>query len=88
MSATVTNGVLSIMWVDDSMRGLYWEGTVPATVMAGDIFVSEADVEALRVSIVGSLDETKEFTYADNRLSYDLSIMGVTQTLYLEKVEQ
>lgn len=88
MTAAVSNGEIEIVWVDEaeSISALYWVGTVPDEVTSGDIFVSEADRNALDTSLLGSQSETKAFTYADGTLSYDLTVMGVTQTITLERV--
>lgn len=86
MRAVVSDGMIEILWVDGDTNALYWLGTVPVNVMSGDTFTSEGDTDAMRKSLLGSLSETKEITYADGTLSLDLTAMGVTQTLYFERV--
>lgn len=86
MRAAVSDGMIEIVWVDGNTSALYWLGTVPVNVMSGDTFTSEGDTDAMKKSLLGSLNETKKITYADGTLSLDLTAMGVTQTLYFERV--
>lgn len=88
MSAKITDDEMEISVTenDDNSRMLYWLGTVPDTVKNGDIFVSQADVEALETAIFGSTSEEKEFTFKDDELSFEMGMMGVTWTVTMKKV--
>jgi fermentation-respiration switch protein FrsA (DUF1100 family) len=77
MTATILDNVMEIYFVDDGVHMLYWVGTAPDTVLPGDAFVSEGDVEALAVSLMGSGEETKTFRFEDNSLKFELGMLGV-----------
>lgn len=85
-SAIVADGVIEINIIDENSRALYWVGTAPETISSGDIFVSEADQEILGNALLGSLDSTKEFTYANEELTFEGGMMGVLQDFTLRKV--
>lgn len=86
MSALVSDGVMEINLVHETTRGLYWVGTVPNEVTSGETFTSVGDTEAMSVSILGSLLESKDFTYTNNHIMFDFSIMGITQTVTMERL--
>lgn len=86
MTAFVSEGVMEIALVQGTTHGVYWKGTVPAEVTAGDIFVSEGDTEAMDASILGSGLETKEFTYASDSIIFEFTVLGVTQTVTMERL--
>lgn len=85
MSAVVEDNELSIFWDDGEIRALYWKGEIPESIVSGDPFVSNGDVEAMNESLLGSLDETKAFIYEAGELSFELTVMGVTQTITMTK---
>lgn len=87
MSAVVADNVMEIMWVHEDTRALYWKGSAPDIINSGEIFVSEGDTKAMDASLLGSLDSTKPFTYEDNQLRFDLTVMGITQTIKMERTK-
>lgn len=84
MSATISDSNIEIFLVGQDAKVLYWKGTFPK-LATGDDIVSEADREALDASIAGSQDSTKDFHYEDGKLSFSMSMMGVTKTVELER---
>ena len=84
-TADVADSVINIYLIMDENKALYWTGTLKDTALVGDVIVSDADVDALALSLFGSLDETKEFTVGNGTLIYDFSIMAIDSTITLDK---
>lgn len=86
-SAVIKEDVITISIVDKDTSSLYWQGTWDAAAKAKDgvKVVSNADVDALSMSMLGSQDKTKEFTYSDDELTFSMSMMGTTRTIRLTK---
>ena len=89
--AVISGDTITVNWVTASTdtKSLYWAGSVEIPADSGDSFSwdSENDTEQTQGAIMASGDETKTFTYSDGQLSYDVSAMGMTQTVKLEKSE-
>ena len=66
---------------------LYWTGSFVAPETADEPYTWESanDTENTGSALLASGDETKTFTYQDGQISYDVSAMGMTQTVRLEK---
>jgi hypothetical protein len=82
--ATVSDNSIEVNIVDDKSEtsSLYWKGTFP---VGSDKVVSEADTEALASSMLGSQDDTKEFTVKDDEISFKITIMGTSKVVHLKK---
>lgn len=65
----------------------YWAGSFDAPTTADEPYTweSENDKDQTDMAILASGDDTKTFTYQDGVISYEVSAMGVTQTVKLEK---
>ena len=86
MTANVANGEITINLVMRDMEGLYWAGSFPKTVSGENVAISSTgDVVKTKKSLFGSNAASKEFVYADNGLTFDFRIMGVTQPITLKK---
>lgn len=87
--ATIQGDTIEIYWVTESAdtKSLYWAGTFVAPETADEPYTWESanDTEKTGSSLLASGDETKTFTYQDGQISYDVSAMGMTQTVRLEK---
>lgn len=83
MAATVTDDTIEIFITAPDSKSLYWSGTIPTSET--EKFVSKADTEKLASSMLGSTDASKTFQYDDGELSFELSMMGTTQTIRLTK---
>lgn len=83
--AQVTNNKIRIDIVDEGDATLYWKGTFRSSVPNGTAIVSKGDKKAMDASILGSMDSTKKFTYANNRLVFKFSILGQTRTIHLRR---
>ncbi len=90
--AVIQDDTIEINWVmeEDDTKALYWAGTFVAPETADEPYTwdSENDKEKTDMALLASGDETKTFTYENGQLSYDASMMGVTQTVKLEKVTE
>lgn len=82
-AADVTDGELSIYQKNTEMSSLYWAGTAPETVSAGETFVSAANHERTDSALLASSADEKEFSFDGEALSFEYSIMGMTRTVYL-----
>lgn len=85
MSADIFDETIEITIISDDVRGLYWKGTFPKSVSEDTTFVSNGDTKAMNISLLGSQDSKKKFTYSDNELSFELGMLGTIQTIHLKK---
>ena len=87
--AVIANGIIEINWIseEDNSKSIYWVGTYDAPAKPIDEFkwISERDTAATDMALLASTDDTKEFTYADGIISYEVSALGTTAMLKLEK---
>lgn len=91
-TAVIENNTITIYWVDTETdtKALYWAGTFVAPTTADEPYTwdSENDTSQTSSAILASSDSTKTFTYQNEQISYDVTALGVTQTVKLEKDEQ
>ena len=89
--AVISGDTITINWVTASTdtKSLYWAGSVEIPENAGDSFSwdSQNDTEQTQAAIMASGDDTKTFTCENGQISYDVSAMGMTQTVRLEKAD-
>lgn len=87
--ATISGDVIEIYWVSASTdtKSLYWAGSFVAPETADEPYTWDSvnDTEKTGSALMASGDETKTFTYEDGQLSYEVSALGMTQTVKLEK---
>lgn len=83
--ATISDGVIEIFFVSPDTKSLYWSGTAETPDADPFTWDSVADHEKTDASIMGSMDDTKTFTYDNGELSFDVSMMGTTMTVRMEK---
>ena len=88
-AATIAGDTIEVYWVSDNggTKALYWAGSFDAPTTADEPYTweSENDKDQTDMAILASGDDTKAFTYQDGVISYEVSAMGVTQTVKLEK---
>ena len=88
-AATIAGDIITVNWVNeaDSTTALYWIGTYVAPTEAADTFTwtSTGDVAQMETALLASGDDSKEFTYEDGKLKYELTAMGVTMTVEMER---
>lgn len=87
--ATITENSIIINWVSDDgkTKSLYWAGTYtpPNEYVTEYSWVSENDHEQTDSALLASTDDTKEFLFKNNVLSYSASALGTTTTMELSK---
>ena len=80
--ATISDGVIEIFFVSPDTKSLYWSGTAETPDADPFTWDSVADHEKTDASIMGSMDDTNTCHY---ELSFDVSMMGTTMTVRMEK---
>lgn len=87
--AIITNGVIEIYWMSDggTTKSLYWAGSYEAPTEAVDTYSwsSVNDHSKTDTSILASSDDTKTITYSNGQISYEVSALGTTNVIKLEK---
>lgn len=88
-SATIAGELITVNWVNetDSTTALYWVGTAATPTDDVDEYswTSSGDVAQMESALLASGDDTKDFTYADGKLMYELTALGVTMTVEMER---
>lgn len=91
MEASITADTIEINWISDDgkTKSIYWIGTYQAPDEAVDEYswTSERDKEKTDTALLASTDDTKNFTYKDDVISYEVSAVGTTTTMELTKSE-
>lgn len=89
-AATITGDAIEVYWVSDGgdTKSLYWAGSyvAPETSEKSYTWDSVNDTEKTATALLASSDETKTFTYEAGQISYEVSALGTTTTVRLEKV--
>ena len=84
-----SNRKIKIYWIFDGgkTKSLYWAGTFELPTSSGNSFtwVSKSNTEKASQSVMASQDGTKTFTYQDGKISYQVSALGNTTTVELQK---
>lgn len=90
--ATITEAEINIYWytVSDGTKALYWAGSfsLPESIGKSYSWDSENNTAQTETALLASSDELKSFTYSNGCISYEVSALGVTQTVKLEKESQ
>ena len=91
MEAEIKDSVITINWVSDNgdTKSIYWIGTYNAPTEYTDEYnwTSERDKEQTDSALLASTDDTKEFSYKNEELTYEAAAMGTTTTMRLTKSE-
>lgn len=86
--ATIAADTIEINWISetDDTRALYWAGTYEAPTATGAFeWTSQNDTAKTDSAMLASSDPTKTFSYNDDVISYEVTAMGVTKTVELER---
>jgi hypothetical protein len=87
--AEIAGDVITINWVTDNgdTKSIYWVGTFTAPTDASTPYnwTSTRDKAATDSAMLASQDDTKEFTFQDDTISYSASALGTTTTIKLKK---
>lgn len=87
--AKITADAITVEWVADGgdTTSIYWVGTFEAPTDASDPYTwtSQRDAAATDSALLASTDDTKEFAYEGDTISYKVSALGTTKTVDLKK---
>lgn len=87
--ATITADTITVDWVSDGgdTTSIYWVGsfTPPTDASEPYMWTSQRDSAATESALLASRDDTKEFTYEGDSISYKVSALGTTTTVKLKK---
>ena len=85
--ATITDDSIEINWISDdgATKSVYWSGTytAPTEFVEEYSWTSDRNKEKTDSALLASTDDTKEFTYKNGKISYEVSAMGTTSTVEL-----
>jgi len=88
-AATIADGTITVNWVADGgdTRSLYWAGTFEAPTDADEPYSwdSANDTAQTDNALLASGDPTKTFTYEGGVISYEVTALGTTTTVKLER---
>jgi len=86
-TAVIGYSTITINWVNDDTKALYWEGSyvAPTSALTTYTWDSAADASKMQGALLASRDSSKTFSYDNGILSYDVTAMGVTKTVKLER---
>lgn len=86
MSAEISATTIDVYWSAEETRALYWSGTYDAPTKAGAYtWTSINDHDKTRMALLASNDDTKDFTYDDGEITFDVTALGITKTVHLVK---
>lgn len=90
--ATITENEINVYWymASDGTKALYWSGSfsLPENLGKSYSWDSENNTDQTETALLASSDEMKSFTYSNGCITYEVSALGVTQTVKLEKESQ
>lgn len=81
----ISDDVIEIYWITDDSKALYWSGSYEPPTEKTDSFSWESrnDKKKTDKALLASLDDSKIFTYDSGKISYEVTVQGVTQTVKL-----
>lgn len=92
MDAEISGDEISVDWVSDGgeTTSIYWIGSYDSPTEAGDSYTwtSDKDEEAVGNALLASGNDTKEFSYENGELTFEVTAMGTTTTVHMERTEQ
>ena len=88
--AAIDEDTITVYWYTESDKtlALYWTGTFEGTSdNKAYSWESKNYHEITDVALLASGDDSKKFSYDKGQISYEVSMMGVTTTVVLEKAD-
>ena len=87
--AIISDDTIEVNWISDAgaTKSIYWIGTYsPPTENSNEYsWTSERNKEKTTSALLASSDDTKNFTYKDGKITYEVSVMGTTTTYELSQ---
>ena len=91
-AATISENEIEINWITDNgdTKSLYWYGTYTAPTETADSYswISKNDTSKTNSALLASRDKTKKFKYENGIISYEVSALGTTTTVKLERKDK
>lgn len=91
-AATISENNIEVNWVTDNgdTKSLYWYGTYTEPTEPGDSYswISKNDTSKTEYSLLASTDKTKKFKYENGVISYEVSALGTTTIVKLERKDK
>ena len=91
-AATITVDTIEIYWVSPDSKALYWAGSMPEKLDCATPydaqFKSIADKSKTANAMLASQDDSKFFFFADGVIQYEVSMMGITSKIKLERIAE
>lgn len=86
-TAEITGDAMTVTWVAPDQTALYWAGSFDAPTDAAEPYVWDSvnDTAQTENALLASSADSKPFTYEDGVISYEVSALGVTTTVRLER---
>lgn len=88
MSATINrDNTIQVNMESRDSSSIYWMGTFDSkrNTKTNFAFRSQGDQDAMSLSIFGSQDSVKKFTYKRGDLSFKFTMTGITSTIHMRK---
>lgn len=82
MIAHVKDGTVLVNFVSDDATMIYWNGTL-ANPKQGESIITSQRIEIKKATLSGA--PSKEFTYHDEKLSFEFSAMGKTKVVVMTR---
>ena len=78
---------MTVSWVSPDSATLYWAGTFtpPASADEPYTWTSKNDKAKTSMALLASSSDTKDFTYENGKIKYEVSGFGTTTTVELER---
>lgn len=90
-SAVITDDTISVDWVAEGgdTTAIFWIGSYIAPTEATTTYEWESigDTEKMSTALMASQEEKKRFSYDDGVLTYEVSMMGVSKQITMERVD-
>ncbi|MCM1218148.1 MAG: hypothetical protein NC548_26985 [Lachnospiraceae bacterium] len=87
--AIITGDSIEINWVSDNgkTKSLYWLGSfsAPSKPVSEYSWTSNIDKDETDMALFASMSDTKNFTYKNGTISYEVSALGSTTIVELKK---
>lgn len=86
-SASITGDTIEIYWTTTDSKSLYWAGTFTPPTDGKEPYTwdSKRDIEKTKNALLASQSDVKTFSYSGKQITYEVSALGTTQTVRLEK---
>lgn len=89
MEAEIKDDVITINWISDEgeSTSVFWVGSYDAPKDSGNEYSwkSKRDKDKTDKEPLASSDDTKKFTYKDEKLTYQMTGFGVTTTMSMTR---